>query len=554
MLTRLRVNNLALVEDITLEFEPGLNVLTGETGAGKSVLIGALGLLSGQRSDRSAIRDGKNTASVEAEFYLEDDTAVQSLLKDIGLLPIEEKQLLLRRVLKTQGTSTCTVNDQSVTTQTLKRLGTLLLDMHGPHDHQSLFHPRAQTEILDAFGRHEEALAEYQDAFHALRKTQAEIERLQNKADDSDAQIDLLRYRVQELEEARLDPDEESRIEQEHEIAGHAMEILEGVAALNQLLIEGDPGMFDLLSQAQAPLHRLARVFPTAEAWLRQLQEMAGQIQELNREIEFESSRLDADPQRLAELDQRLSVYQKLKRKYRRTVPELLAWQEESRQQLHALEHRDEVLENLRNTEQQQRTETLRHGKTLHAMRMKSGTRLSKAITAEIQALGFAQGDFKINVETSDPGSLGLDKVDFAFAPNPGESMRPLRQIASSGEISRVMLAVKAVLARHDQIPVLVFDEIDANIGGEVGSAVGQKLREVSKFHQVLCITHLPQVAVYGQHHFAISKSVREGRTFTEAKALLEDERVEEVARMLGGRNLTDVTLDHARKMLERSP
>jgi DNA repair protein RecN (Recombination protein N) len=553
MLTRLRVNNLALVDDITLLFESGLNVITGETGAGKSVLMGALALIIGQRADRSSIRSGKDQAIAEAEFYFKESSRIDAVLDELGLPPCEEGLLLIRRRLKTQGAGSNTINDSSVTVQALKSLGQHLVDLHGPHDHQSLFQQRVQMDVLDAFGHLEKEVKSYGKEYRELLEIDTQLELLQNREGDEDAQIDLLQYRIQELEDSKLSVEEEQQVQQEHQVAGNAAEILELSSALMNVLSEGEPSLFDLSTQGQQVATRLSRLYPEAEDWLKELTDLAGSIQELTRSVEHSLSRLDADPERMNWLDERLSLYQRLQRKYNRSIPELLEWLESSRETLSGLENRDQRIEELKQHRQQVLDKVLNAGGALTKKREKAGARLQKAVTGELKALGFEHGQFETHVEKTDPGLHGCDQIDFGFAPNLGEPMRPLRQIASSGEMSRVMLAVKSVLAGHDQIPVLVFDEIDANVGGEIGSAVGKKLQSVSALHQVLCITHLPQVAIHGRQHYAIGKTVQDDRTATTAARLSEEERVEEIARMLGGRDMTAVTLDHAREMLEHA-
>lgn len=553
MLTRLRVNNLALVDDITLLFEGGLNVITGETGAGKSVLMGALGLITGQRADRSSIRSGKDQALAEAEFFFEDSSRIDAVLEKLDLPPCEEGQLLIRRRLKSQGANSNTINDSSVTVQALKTLGQHLVDLHGPHDHQSLFQPRIQMEVLDAFGHLDQARAAYQMEFRSLQSIDDQLEQLQHREEDEESQIELLQYRIQELEEAKLSPEEEQLVEQEHLVAGNSVEILELSSALLNLTSEGEPSLFELSAQGQQLATRLSRIYPDAEDWLNELSSVASSIQELSRTIEQSIGQLDANPERMQWLDDRLSLYQRLKRKYRRSVPELIEWLDQSRETLSGLENRDEKIAEL----EQKRKDTMKRvskaGAALSKKRETASAKLEKAVSQELKALGFEHGHFSVELASIEPSLQGCDQVDFGFAPNLGEPMRPLRQIASSGEMSRVMLAVKSVLAGHDHIPVLVFDEIDANVGGEIGSAVGKKLQTVSELHQVLCITHLPQVAIHGRQHYAISKSIQDERTATTASRLTDEERVEEIARMLGGRDMTQVTLEHAREMLEHA-
>ena len=552
MLTTLRVKNLALVESVRADFQAGLNVITGETGAGKSILVGALNLLLGDRADRDLIRAGEDACGAEACFQLADTSAVDEVLESFGLDPCEDGQLVLRRLVRASGASQAAINEHPVTLQALKIVGELLVDMHGPHDHQSLLNPGFQTDLLDAFGHSWDLRAAYEEAHTRLQSLEDRVRELGGDGATAE-QIDLLTYRVTEIEQAAPVEGEEEKVAEEHRLQGSAQRVLElGGAAVNAML-EGEGAAFDALASAQRALEELARITSRAAEWKQEAGALAGRLQELAADLRRFLDGIEADPARLAWLDERLAVYQRLKRKYAPTVPGMLEILEQSRKRLHDLQTRGEQLAGLGREIEQARVVRDRRGAELRARRREHAGRLAETVTGELRALGFPHGAFAVEVREGAAGPSGMDEVDFGFAPNAGEPMRPLRAIASSGEISRVMLATKAVLAAHDRIPVMVFDEIDANVGGEMGGAIGRKLAEVARRHQVLCITHLPQVAVCGTAHLAVSKSVRDGRTVTEVRLLDSRERVEEIARMLGGRDLTSVTLKHAREMLEKA-
>ena len=551
MLTNLRVKNLALVESIRVEFGPGLNVITGETGAGKSILIGALSLLLGERADRSMIRAGEDACGAEAFFQLKDSSAVDEVLETYGIDPCQDGQLIIRRIIKASGSSQNLVNDSPVTLQALKEIGRLLVDMHGPHDHQSLLSPEFQMDLLDAFGHSWDERAAYEETFRAMAALDEKRAALEGVGENVAEQIDLLSYRVKDIEEAAPVEGEEEKVEQEQKLVGNAQRVLElGQAAL-QALAEGESSAFDALALAQRPLDELARLVPEAAEWKTEIQSCAARLQEVSATMHSVLDRVEADPARLEWLDQRLATYQRLKRKYAPTVAGVLEILRESKERLRSLETRGEQLAQIEN-EKAGLLKTLRaQGGSLRVKRTAAAGKLAEAVTRELRALGFPHGSFSVELREAEPHLSGMDDIEFGFAPNVGEPMRPLRAIASSGEISRVMLASKAVLAGHDRIPLMVFDEIDANVGGEMGSAVGRKLAEVARQHQVICITHLPQVAVHGVLHLAVAKSVKDNRTSTDVTPLDEKARVEELARMLGGRDLTSVTLKHAREMLE---
>lgn len=551
MLTTLRVKNLALVESIKVEFQPGLNVVTGETGAGKSILIGALNLLLGDRADHSLIRAGEDACGAEAAFHLADSSAVDSVLEPFGLAPCENGQLIIRRIIRSSGATQNIVNDSPVTLQVLKAIGELLVDMHGPHDHQSLLSPEFQVDLLDAFGHLWDERSAYEDVFRTIQGLEEQRAALANiGGEDVAAQIDLLGYRVKEIEEGAPVEGEEQAVEEEHKLVGNAANVLEQAGAALNALSEGEGSAFDALVAAQKHLEALARLAPEAEPWRAEAQAAASRVQELSAALQGLAQRVEADPSRLDWLDQRLATYQKLKRKYGATVPDILQVLEQSKQRLHDLQTKNERIAALDAEIAGLKAALNAKGEALRRKRASVAGKLAAAVTAELQALGFTHGAFAVELKDAAPKLSGLDDVEFGFAPNIGEPMRPLRAIASSGEISRVMLATKVVLSGHDRIPVMVFDEIDANVGGEMGSAVGRKLAEVSKRHQVICITHLPQVAVHGAAHLAVRKTVRDGRTITDVRPLAGPERVEEVARMLGGKDLTSVAVRHAREML----
>lgn len=551
MLATLRVKNLALVENVRIDFAPGLNVITGETGAGKSILIGALHLLLGDRADKKYIRAGAEACGAEAVFHFEQTGALDALLDTLGLPPCEEGQLIVRRIIKAAGGGQTLVNDAPITLQGLASLGVRLVDMHGPYDHQSLLNPAFQLEVLDAYGQLDRERTAFTERHRALLALTAERADLAGGSDEEVAQqLDLLAYRLKEIEDVAPVEGEDSAVEQEHRVASHAQRILELGGGIRAALQEGETSAFDSLAGAQRALEELARLMPEAEAWRQEARGVAVQLQGLSEAIAGALDRVEADPSRLQWLEQRMAAYQKLKRKHGATVADILRVRDETRARLRQLQSRGERLAELDAQLAKGREALLQLGRELGAKRREAAGKLAKAVTRELRELGFPHGAFAVDLTEGEPQATGLDTAAFGFAPNVGEPMRPLRDIASSGEISRVMLATKAVLAKHDRIPVLVFDEVDANIGGEMGLAVGRKLAALGASHQVICITHLPQVAVHGAVHHAVRKVVRDERTFTEVDLLDGEARVEEVARMLGGRDLTPVTLQHAKALL----
>ncbi len=555
MLTLLRVKNLALVEEATVAFEPGLNIITGETGAGKSILIGALYLLLGERADTSAIRAGETQCVVEATFQLAEPQAVNEILTDAGLEPCDHGLLILRRTVKAAGGGQAFVNDAPVTLPLLKRLGAHLVDLHGPHDHQSLFQPASQLDILDSFARADAERAAYAAAFARRQALLARREELAGDRGDLDAQIALYAHQVREIEEAAPVEGEEDEVRAEQQTAGHAQRILELGQLIVQATSEDENSALAIMAPARKALDELARLLPAAKEWLAEFRGHTDALAALTGAIQSELTHISADPARLEWLDQRLATYDKLKRKYGPSLADILQTLAAAKTRLQDLQTRDQQKADVEKELLAVEKELQTAGRALRKRRAAAAEKLAPAITAELQALGFAHGLFAIELTPSEaPLASGLDKLEFAFAPNVGEPMRPLRAIASSGEISRVMLGIKVVVAAADRIPLLVFDEIDANVGGETARAVGQKLAQAAKRRQVIAITHLPTVAACGAHHHAVRKEVQAGRTHTRVVALDHAARVEELARMLGGRESTSVTLRHAAELLATTP
>ncbi len=552
MLQMLRIKNLAIVENIQVEFGQGLNVITGETGAGKSILAAALGLLLGERANRTMIRTGEAKCGVEAEFQLPDPSAVDTILDDLGLPLCEEGQLIIRRIVAASGSGKIAVNDSPTTLQALRKIGDVLVDLHGPHDHQSLLSVNFQMDLLDSFGHLWTIRAAYEELYAKMGELDAQRKELEGDDQQVAQQIDMLSFQVKEIEEAQLESEQEEELVQRHAMASNSQRILELTSAVQDALTENDVSAFNAMGKTQQALSELADIFKDAGSWREEAKSIAVQIQELSSTISQQCSCLDSDPEQLQLLDDRITLLHKLKRKYGTSIEEILSFLADARERLNGLETRGERIVEIEAELKKVREKLLDAGKILHDRRGGCAKTLSKEITSELRALGFEHGVFDISLAEGEPTPSGLDAIEFGFAPNPGEEMRPLRTIASSGEISRVMLAVKAVLATHDRIPVLVFDEIDTNVGGEIGNAIGAKMSAVADNHQVLCITHLPQVAVHGETHLVVAKEVKDGRTRTGIVNVAKKEREEEIARMLGGRDLTSVTLKHAKEMLSR--
>ena len=552
MLQQLHVRNLAIVEEVRVEFGAGLNVITGETGAGKSVLIGALDLVLGGRADKNAVRAGAKEAVCEAVFQLAPETArtVNALLDEVGAPACDDGQLIVRRVVSATGAGKCVVNDAAVSAQTLRRIGALIVDIHGPNENQSLLQPDFQLDLLDAFGGCGGQRAEHSEKYRELAGLKRRLEDLLG-AGDVAAEIDRLKYIVDEIEAASPTPEDETELVQAHAEAANAEAIIQDGSAVVGMLTEGEGSVFDVLASLQQRLGELANILPEAAEWRNDVRQVTVQVQEISHSVEDRLSRVESDAGRLQQLEERMTLMQRLKRKYGQTVEEILGVLETSKARLADLASRDERAESLRAEIASAQAKLDAISKKLSNSRHASADKLAAAITSELRDLGFLRACFTVDVLPAAPRASGADSVSFGLAPNPGEPVRPLRAIASSGEIARVMLAAQSVLARHDRVPLLVFDEVDANIGGETGRAVGMKLRAVAESHQVISITHLPQVAVFGDRHLVVAKGAENDRTVARMTPVEGDARAEEIARMLGGDSLTAVSHDHARALLD---
>jgi DNA repair protein RecN (Recombination protein N) len=550
-LASLRIRNLALVEDLTWQPGAGLAAITGETGAGKSLLIGALQLLLGERADKSLIRTGADSCTVEAVFEVAGAKELDAWLEEQGAEPCAEGELLLKRTLSTTGSGRQFLNGSACTLAALKALGDRLVDLHGPHDHQSLFSREAQTKVLDAYA----GAAEVASAFAAAHREQArmagEVARLQGLEQDATLRRDMLAHAAKEIADAKLQPGEEEEVMSRLRAAGNSQRLIELGSQLQSALgADGEGGMRVALAEAVRAGRELARLDEAAGTMLSSLEDVAGRVTDLENEVRRYAERIDADPATLRELEARADLLQSLKRKYGGTMEEVMTRGEQAAKDLEDIETRGEKVAELQKEQVAVASKASKLAKSLSAARAKAAPSLTKAVTKELRELGFLRAEFGVQLESLDEArSLGAELAEFEFAPNPGEAAKPLRAIASSGEISRVMLALKSVLAGQDGVPLLVFDEIDANVGGEVAVKVGQKMRELSKAHQVLCITHLPQVAAAAHRQFAVTKEFDGARTTTAVGELSGADRVAELARMLGGQD-SKSALAHARSLL----
>ena len=551
MLQWIKIRNLAVVEEVEAEFGSGLNVLTGETGAGKSVIMGALDLVLGARADASLVREGAKEAEVEACFASREEGRGKSE---------ELRTVTVRRTVTKEGKSRAWIDEESVTIAELRERTSAFVDIHGPRANQRLLEESFQRETVDETGneelriKNEKLRKEYSLRFKELSDLNSSLLTLTSSLFSED-ELDMLRFQVAELEEAGIGPDDEDLAER-HAAAAHAEDIVEAANVITEAL-GGDDGAERAIAKARQGIAVAAKHFPAASEWSERIEEIATEVEELSRSVADAASKVEIDDDEFQRIDARLGVVNRMKRKYGDPVAAL----EKKRARLDMLEHREEKIEELRGRIAAVTKDVKSVGAELTKLRRSAGAKLAKAVIKELRELGFAKAEFEVALEPVEPTAHGCDRIVFMFGPNPGEPMRPLSAIASSGEIARVMLALKVAGERGmgnrelgtGNRTTLVFDEIDANIGGETGTVVGRKMREAAEGGQVIAITHLPQSAVWGDRHLVVAKKVEGGRTRTGIFPVDGDERIGEIARMLGGEKITTVVKKHAKELLELS-
>ncbi|MDQ6913002.1 MAG: DNA repair protein RecN [Verrucomicrobiota bacterium] len=548
-LNLLRIKNLALVEDLQWQLGAGFTAITGETGAGKSIIIGALQLLLGERADKGLIRTGAELCTVEAVFEGELLVKLNPQLIEAGVEECDG-ELILKRSLSAAGTNRQFINGSPTTLSVLKSLGDELVDLHGPHDHQSLLFAERQLALLDAFALAENEARQFSERFRLLNSLVAEHASLATAESAREQELDLLRHQVNEINAANLQAEEEADIEARYKLSSNSKRLIELAGGIARRLAEADDSVLAQLAETQRLLRDLEKIDPAMAEFSSTHAASVVELSEIARSLGNYAERLDLDPVQLAALEQRVSLFESLKRKYGGTIADVISFGERAAARMQKIEGRDAELERLAKEIEKARADLRKAGDALHKLRAKAAPKLSANIRANLRDLGFKQSEFEATLSSlEEPNARGFESVELLFSPNPGEPLKPLRHIASSGEISRLMLAIKSSLAAQDAIPLLVFDEIDANVGGEIANAVGAKMRTLARDHQVLCITHLPQVAATASSHFVVTKEVAHGRTFSELREVKSKARQEEIARMLGGR--TESAMKHAASLLK---
>ncbi len=555
MLELLTIQNFATVARLEVEFGVGLNALTGETGAGKSLIMGALQALLGERTEKGVIRSGEKSAEVGAVINLraldeERLTALRGFLDGWGVA-FDDSQLVLRRVI-TPSSTRAYVNGSVLTLQQMRELGEMLVEVHGPNDQQLLFHSRTQLALVDAFGKLEKELESCAAAWAAFCESRRELDEFENST-VSEAELEMLRYQLREIDDAGLSAEDELQMVERHKLAANAQELLRLASESSGELAENDGSILERLQFVLARVEELSEFTPeTGGPLVDQLETVVSLLQDVNAELQSLGASLDIEPGELESIEQRLSVIHRLKRKYNRDIPGLLEYADEIRERLAGRDDFENTLKKMRGKCEDRKRELGQACRCLSERRREVGVRLAAHVEAKLKNLGFAQSTFAIQTTEIEPGARGADRVDFLFAPNPGEEPQPLRKIASSGEMARVMLAIKTVLGAVDHTPILVFDEIDANVGGRTAAKVAGELAEVAKRHQVFCITHLPQVAAAATTHLRVDKIIVDGRTMTNIEQLNAATRAVEISRMMGADPESETARLHAESMLEQ--
>jgi DNA repair protein RecN (Recombination protein N) len=493
--------------------------------------------LLGERADKSLIRTGEDLCTVEAVFGGSDLQKLNPQLVEAGIEPCED-DLILKRTLSSTGTNRQFINGSPTTLSVLKHLGDELVDLHGPHDHQSLLSPERQLSLLDSFARAEQQLEEYQAHYRQLQTLLAEYAALNTAETAREQELDLLRHQITEIESAKLAAGEEEEIEKRYKLSSNSKRLVELASGIANRLSEADGSVLAQLAETQRLLRELEKIDGSIAQFSSAHAAAVIELSEIARTLSAYAEKLDLDPEQLAALEQRVSLFETLKRKYGGSIADVIAFGQRAADRMQKIKGRDAELERLSKDIEKVRSQMNRAGELLSKTRRKVAPKLSENIRRNLQDLGFRQSEFEAKLTTiEEPRLTGFDSVELIFSPNPGEPLKPLRAIASSGEISRLMLAIKSALAAHDAIPLLVFDEIDTNVGGEIANAVGAKMQTLGRDHQVICITHLPQVAATASSHFVVTKDVMGGRTFSNLHEITGKARQEEIARMLGGKS-----------------
>jgi len=554
MLLNLHIKNYVFIDELNLEFGEGLNVFTGETGAGKSIIIESIGLVLGDRAGAGLVRKGSERCFIGAEFDITGYSSLLDFLKGAGLSEDGGDTLIIRRELDSGGKSRAFVNDKPVGIAMLSSIGDFLVDVHGQHEHQTLLKSAVQRELIDRFAHNEELLKNVAVKYEDWRALNARKEAQRISDQERERLVDLYSFQLKEINALKPVPDEEEELEQKLPMLKNAEKLKALSTEACELLHGQEASALANAGKAQKLIESIRSLSGALSGPAETLKNASSLIDDALREIEKFSDGLRSDPEALNGLLERQDQLHKLKKKYGRDIPGILAYRDGIENELDTLSNSDKNLKELDDKIRKAGSELFSLCEKLSGSRKKASKELSSAAERELAGLGMQKARFSVDIKKDEaPSKDGWDSVVFLFSANAGEDQKPLKDIASGGEMSRVMLALKTVLAKSDKVPVLIFDEIDSGIGGPMGQVVGTKLRTLSKHHQILCITHLPQIAAFAEKHFTVEKSSSSGQTSVQVRTLAQKERLEEVARMLSGKEVTPAARKHALELIEQS-
>jgi len=553
MLNHIRIRNFAIIDHLDLDFKNKLTTLTGETGAGKSILLGALGLLLGDRADSDSVRSGSSKAEISAEFDITELPEVNKWLQAKEL--DADGDCLLRRRLSADGRSRAFINGSPAPLQDMRQLGEMLVDIHGQHEHQSLMKADMQRQLLDDYAQHGKLLNDVQNVYHDWNTKKEKLNELQIACKDKNDRLDLLKYQVSELEDLSLLPGETEKLQQEHQTLANADQLSDNTAStLNSLYDADDASIHLQLSQQARKIEEMLSTDETLSPAFDMLSEAMVQIEETASLLRDYKDNLNSNPERFNEVETRLGVIHDLSRKHHVEPDQLIELTESLSSELNELDNADENLSKLEAEVNKLEKQFNTQAKKLTESRTKTTIKLNKQISESMQTLGMSGGRFKIQLSTKEKASAtGLDSIEYTVSTNTGQPFKALAKTASGGELARISLAIQMITAQQGRIPTLIFDEVDSGVGGGIAEIVGKHLRVLGENRQVFCITHLPQVASQAHHHMQVYKHSDGKETRTEIIPLEMEQRVDEISRMLGGLEITQQTIDHAKDMLNRS-
>ncbi|WP_340105275.1 DNA repair protein RecN [Rhodohalobacter sp. 8-1] len=563
MIKSLYIKDFALIDELDVQFEDGLNILTGQTGAGKSIIIGALNMILGERADTDVIRQGADKAISEATIEIGQDSFLADLLEENAVEYSEE--LILRREIRQKG-SRAFINDTPVNIAVLKKVGDQLVDLHGQHDHQMLLKDEHHMDVIDRFESVQPALKAYRSEYGKMKTLQKELRDLKRRERELKEKTELYQFQVQELESAELDAYEEEELESEMNLLDNAEDLDQKAAAISEIGNGDDVSLMEMLNTIKLHLEDMARIEPEFETYLQEVNTARISIQEAINFAERYRNGIEFNPKRLETLRQRQSELNRLQKKYMRSIPELISYYNEIKRELNVAENFDLEIEKIEKRIREQASNLKEKAVALHKKRVKTGENLSSDIVNALKNLGIENGQFKVDVQWLDSengwievdGRLvecteqGCDDVKFYISTNKGEEPKPLAKIASGGEISRVMLSLKSILAKEHHLPVMIFDEIDTGISGNISEKVGREMRKLSEHCQIVAITHQPQIASQAHKHYRVQKIEEGERTITKIIPLSDEEHIHEVASLMSGEEITDSALTSAKELIER--